>query len=183
MFVIDWIWGVLNYLGLLQKKATIVMLGLDNAGKSTLLHKIKYAHLTSLPPTERALLEELVVGNVKFSAWDLGGHEIIRAAWREYYVQADVIVFVIDSSDTNRIEEAKEELHEIIHDENLTNRIILILGNKIDLVNSLSREQLIEMLDIQSFLNESPKAQIFSTSVITGTGIQQAFQWAASLIQ
>jgi len=72
------------------------------------LHKLKYGIIRSVIPTQRAKLEELDFGSVHFRAWDVGGHAQVRDMWAEYYVHADAIVFVIDSADRDRLQEAKK---------------------------------------------------------------------------
>ena len=85
-FIFDWVKGVLFYLGFLKKNATLVVLGLDNAGKTTLLYKLKNGTINTFSPTERPQVDEIDLGNIRFKAWDLGGHDQVRNIWEKYFI-------------------------------------------------------------------------------------------------
>jgi len=174
MFLLDWLWTILYTLGFAKKHATILLLGLDNAGKTTLLHKLKYGSVHLVIPTQRAQSEEIIIGSLKLQAWDLGGHEQVRSLWQEYFFGADAIVFLVDSSDKDRIDEASLELSALLEDEHLKDVPFAVLGNKSDLP-SLSLPQLQAALKLQNVSGTS--VQMFSCSVINGTGYGDAFRW------
>ena len=109
MFLVDFFKNMLYSLGIWKKDAKIVFLGLDNAGKSTLLTVLKTGRVTQIDPTRYACSENLTINKVKMSAFDIGGHTAMRKMWREYFPKIDAIVYLVDAADPDRFEESKVE--------------------------------------------------------------------------
>ncbi|WP_411023115.1 ADP-ribosylation factor-like protein, partial [Salmonella sp. s51228] len=119
-----------------------MFLGLDNAGKTTLLHMLRDDKMGQHVPTTHPTKEELSLGGISFTTYDLGGHEQARVVWKQYFPAVDAIVFIVDAFDRNRFPEAKIELDSLLRDEQVANSPILILGNKIDRPGAASEEEI-----------------------------------------
>ena len=187
----DWLFGLLEWLGLRNKKGRLLLLGLDNAGKTTLLQCLKTGQVLQYDQTKSYHVEDLVIEKIRFQAFDLGGHELARQSWSDYYVDASAVVFIVDSADIARFNEAREQLESLLNDPALRGVPFLILGNKIDLPTAVgSADQLAQSLGIlnQTDINatsvppDQHPLRIFMCSVFKKTGYAQGFQWLAKFI-
>ena len=101
-----------------EKEARILVLGLDNAGKTTILYRLQVGTVVSAIPTIGFNVEAVTHNNVKFQVWDLrGGQTSIRSYWRCYYPNTQAIIYVVDSADAERLATTKEEFHAILAEE------------------------------------------------------------------
>ena len=192
MFIVDWFKGVLNWLGLAQKKGKILFLGLDNAGKTTLLHVLKEDRIGAHQPTLHPHSEDLVIDNIRFKTFDLGGHHAARALWQEYFSTIDGIVFLVDASDRSRFPESAEELHQIIDSAELAKVPIVVLGNKIDIPNAASEDDFRMAFNLQAHMCSGLKAnkdpnqrpiEVFMCSVLKRMGFREGFQWLGQFLE
>lgn len=176
--------GILALFGLIKEQRTLIIIGLDNAGKTTLLHKLRYGQVRSFVPTQRPTSEEITVGNVSFKAWDLGGHEAVRVLWQQYEMAADAIVFVIDSADRERLREARAELERTVSLTADSGVLIAVLANKQDRKAAMRAPELEAQLDLANITCAEPvpedghsRVRLFECSLVSGTGVMQPFEW------
>ena len=176
--------SVLGYLGLYNKKANLVFLGLDNAGKTTLLHMLKNDKYTQTKPTVHPCSEELKMGNIRFNTYDLGGHESARKIWKDYFPAVDGVIFLVDSSDPERFKEAKKELEEVCSTKELEKIPIAILGNKVDKNGAVQEYELKEALDIGGLQSKDTRPlELFMCSVTKKAGYSVALEWISKYLK
>jgi len=185
-WLLDWlkdqITSVLAALGLLNKEADIILIGLDNAGKTTLLNRLVRDVFEMYPPTERPKKDEFQLGGVHFRAWDLGGHEAVRQVWDDFLPTTGGVLFVVDSADADRLAECEEELNALAVDTQLYGVPMAVLFNKADLPYSLSDDELFTALSWEAIEGREGPVRAFRTSVLNGTGYSEALQWLAQYV-
>ncbi|MES1916237.1 MAG: hypothetical protein MHM6MM_008076, partial [Cercozoa sp. M6MM] len=151
-FLWNWFSSLFSAIGLdwvTQKSAKVLFLGLDNAGKSTLLNMLKTGNMATLKPTRYATSEEVSVGGCRFHAFDLGGHEAVRVLWEKYMMDTDAVVFLVDAADQPRLEEVRDELSVLLEkcgDERPVP--FCILANKMDLPDATDPDALRDYLGL-----------------------------------
>ncbi|KAF8701335.1 hypothetical protein HU200_033665 [Digitaria exilis] len=152
-----------------NREARILVLGLDNAGKTTILYRLQMGEVVSTIPTIGFNVETVQYNNIKFQVWDLGGQTSIRPYWRCYFPNTQAIIYVVDSSDTDRLVTAKEEFHAILEEDELKGAVVLVYANKQDLPGALDDAAVTESLELHKI--KSRQWAIFKTSAIKGEGL------------
>ncbi|EEB06414.1 ADP-ribosylation factor [Schizosaccharomyces japonicus yFS275] len=158
-----------------NKEMRILMLGLDAAGKTTILYKLKLNQSVTTIPTVGFNVETVSYKNVKFNVWDVGGQDKIRPLWRHYFTGTKGLIFVVDAADRSRLEEARTELHRIISDREMKDALLLVFANKQDLPDALSPAQITEVLQLTSLKNRLWSVQ--PTCALTGDGLLEGLGW------
>jgi ADP-ribosylation factor 1/2 len=162
-------------LGISSPEVRVLILGLDAAGKTTVLYQLKLGEIVTTIPTIGFNVETVTHKNIDLVLWDVGGRDKIRPLYKHYFKDTKALVFVIDSNDRERIHEAQEELFKILSEDELKESTVLILANKKDLDNALSIEEIKEKLKFDEI--KQIKKNIFGTVATKNIGINDAFNW------
>lgn len=159
-----------------KKELRVIMLGLDCAGKTTLLYKLKNGEKPqSTAPTVGFNTESILFQKVKFNVWDVGGQDKIRPLWRHYYAGTQGLIFVVDSSDVNRIVEAGEELYKVIQDQDMSKVNVLVLANKQDVEGAMSVDEIKEKMKLNNIKDR--EWTIMPCCAVTGKGVNEGLKW------
>lgn len=187
-----WLRSVFDFFGLFPRNSKICFLGLDNAGKTTLLQMLKQDRVGCNKPTLYPQSEELIIHNIRFLTFDLGGHETARRIWRDYYASVNGIVFLVDAADRTRFAEAREELAHLMDDPSIGGVPIAVLGNKIDIAVAASEDEFRHALGLPHHMTcgkDSTVVQkacrpveVFMCSVTRRMGFAEAFTWLSSFV-
>ncbi|XP_027023551.2 ADP-ribosylation factor 4-like [Tachysurus fulvidraco] len=166
-----------------KRQRRLLMVGLDSAGKTTVLYKLKLGKAAATIPTYGFNVETVEHKNISFCVWDVGGQKTIRLIWRHYYENyPDTmgIIFVVDSSDRERIQEAALELQMMLEEVALRDVAVLVLANKQDLPNVMPVHEMTEKLRLDT-IKRIPWF-IQSTCATNGTGLYEGLDWMADQI-
>lgn len=170
--------GLLSYLKKMRKDnkdAKLLVLGLDNAGKTTILKSLSDEDLKNIKPTEGFNIKNLAMEGINLSVWDLGGQKALREYWSNYYDNTDSLIFVVDSADEKRLKEAGEELINLLKEPKLHKVPVLVFANKQDLVHALGPHEISEHLNLESIKDR--KWTIISSSAKTREGLTEGLDW------
>jgi len=154
------------------------MVGLDAAGKTTILYKLKLGEVVTTIPTIGFNVETVEYKNINFTVWDVGGQDKIRPLWRHYFTNTQGLIFVVDSNDKERIEEAASELTKMVNEDELKDAVILIFANKQDLPNAFNVSDLTEKLGLQSYRGR--KWYVQATVATQGIGLYEGLDWLSN---
>ncbi|XP_073326225.1 uncharacterized protein [Pagrus major] len=157
----------------------ILMVGLDAAGKTTLLYRLKLAEVVTTIPTIGFNVETVEYKNISFTVWDVGGQTIIRPLWRHYYTNTQGLIFVVDSNDPERIKEAADELHRMLGEEELRGVALLVFANKQDLPRAMSVSDITEALGLSGV---SQPWFVQASCAVSGTGLVEGLDWLSDRI-
>ena len=162
-----------------KKDLDISVVGLQNAGKTTLMNAISGDYDMDTMPTVGFNLRHMQKGKVNLNIWDLGGQKQFRESWEKYCRTSDVIIFVVDSADFASIDLARKELHDLLSCPSLEGIPLLILGNKNDLEHARTEEQMVEQMQLKKI--EKRKIAIYSISAKKRVNIDVALKWLSEI--
>ncbi|XP_075053141.1 ADP-ribosylation factor-like protein 13B [Mixophyes fleayi] len=171
------------------RKVTLVMVGLDNAGKTATVKGIQGESPQDVAPTVGFSKADVRQGRFDITIFDLGGGKQIRGIWKNYYAESYGVVFVIDSSDVERMEETKETVAEVLRHPRIAGKPVLVLANKQDREGAMAEADIIEFLSLEKLVNEHKcLCQIEPCSAILGYGkknnthIRKGLNWLLEVI-
>ncbi|KAJ6831889.1 ADP-ribosylation factor [Iris pallida] len=159
-----------------EKEMRILMVGLDNSGKTTVVLKINGEDTSVISPTLGFNIKTLTYNNYSLNIWDVGGQKTIRSYWRNYFEQTDGLVWVVDSSDIRRMDDCRMVLHSLLKEERLSGASLLILANKQDIQGALKPEEITKLLNLEG-LDRTRHWQLVGCSAYTGEGLLEGFDW------
>jgi ADP-ribosylation factor protein 1 len=160
------------------KEMRTLMVGLDAAGKTTILYKLKLGEVVTTIPTIGFNVETVEYKKVKFTVWDVGGQDKIRTLWRHYYQNTQALIFVVDSNDKGRVEDARSELHKMLSEDELREAIVLVFANKQDLPHAMSAAEITDQLGLHTL--RSRRWYIQACCATTGDGLYEGLDWLSN---
>jgi ADP-ribosylation factor 1/2 len=191
-----------------KKEMRILMVGLDAAGKTTILYKLKLGEgelcvgiwveafqsvqlLTNVSfpvlvvttiPTIGFNVETVEYKNISFTVWDVGGQDKIRPLWRHYYQNTQGLIFVVDSNDSDRIDAARDELHRMLNEDELRDAVLLVFANKQDLPNAMSAAEMTDKLGLHGLRPSYRQWYIQACCATTGDGLYEGLDWLSATL-
>ncbi|NXJ75367.1 ARF4 factor, partial [Trogon melanurus] len=155
-----------------------ILVGLDAAGKTTILYKLKLGEIVTTIPTIGFNVETVEYKNICFTVWDVGGQDKIRPLWRHYFQNTQGLIFVVDSNDRERIQEAAAELQKMLQEDELQDAVLLLFANKQDLPNAMAISEMTDKLGLQSLRSRTWYVQ--ATCATQGTGLYEGLDWLSN---
>jgi len=165
-----------------------IQVGLDAAGKTTILFKLKLGDVVTTIPTVGFNVETVEYKNISFTVWDVGGQDKIRPLWRHYYQNTQAIIFVVDSNDRERIDDsrdyensAKDELHRMLAEDELREAVLLVFANKQDLPGAMKVQEVTDRLGLNKIRNRQWFIQ--GSSAPNGDGLYEGLDWLTQVLE
>ena len=165
---------ILDFFSRSRNNFKIIILGIQNAGKTTILYRLSIGQLVKTTPTIGSNVEEISYNNIKLQAWDLGGQQSTRSVWDVYFVNTDAIIYVIDTHDET-YDDSKTQFYKLLSNEALKNAVILIYANKQDLPGAKNVAEIIQIYELDTIKDHIWHIQPCSAQ--TGEGLITGMKW------
>ncbi|RKF60191.1 ADP-ribosylation factor-like protein 1 [Erysiphe neolycopersici] len=153
----------------------------DNAGKTTLLYRLKIGEVVTTIPTIGFNVESITFKNLNFNVWDLGGQTSIRPYWRCYYSNTAAVIFVIDSTDIDRLGTASDELAAMLNEDELKDAALLVFANKQDQPGAKGAGEISEALKLGELRDRN--WSIVACSAVDGSGVDEGMDWLVETVR
>ncbi|MCJ1437453.1 hypothetical protein MMC27_006840 [Xylographa pallens] len=167
--------SVLRKARLKDKEMRILMLGLDNAGKTTIVKRIMNEDITTVSPTLGFIIKTVDYEGYKLNIWDVGGQKTLRSYWRNYFEKTDALIWVVDATDRIRINDCKDELAGLLLEERLMGASLLVFSNKTDIEECMTDQEIRQGLQLD--LVKTHRWTIIQCSARTGKNLQEGLRW------
>ncbi|KAJ5332751.1 Small GTPase superfamily ARF/SAR type [Penicillium brevicompactum] len=183
--------SILRKARLKDKEMRILMLGLDNAGKTTIVKRIMNEDVTTVSPTLGFIIKTIDFMGYKLNIWDVGGQKTLRSYWKNYFEKTDTLVWVVDATDRLRVDDCRQELSGLLLEEvrpptrqsrrqlttlqRLMGASLLVFLNKTDVEHCMSEQEVRQRLDLDSI--KTHKWTILPCSAMTGTNLNGGLEW------
>ncbi|XP_075056664.1 ADP-ribosylation factor-like protein 14 [Mixophyes fleayi] len=165
------------------KQARILLLGLDAAGKSTVLYKFKFKEPFSTIPTVGFNVEMIQTEkHLQLTIWDIGGQQKLRSFWCYYFENTDGLVYVVDSTNKQTLEEAKKEFQFILQNELIKNVPVVVLANKQDLPGALNADELTRKFNMKKHCSDRDW-YVQPCCAISGQGLAEGFNKVTEFVK
>lgn len=164
-----------------SRKYKTLVLGLNNAGKTSILYALQLGKLVPTQPTLGSNCEELTWGNVSFIAWDLGGQELLRHSWSLFYSNTDAVIFVVDSADPGTFPLVATEMHRALSHPDLANACVLVFANKQDLTTAVAPVDVAKALGLDRLT--ARHWTILGCSAASQEGLRVGLAWIADHVK
>ncbi|KAH7389849.1 ADP-ribosylation factor family-domain-containing protein [Pyrenochaeta sp. MPI-SDFR-AT-0127] len=187
--------SILRKARLKDKEMRILMLGLDNAGKTTIVKKIMNEDVNSVSPTLGFIIKTIEYDGYKLNIWDVGGQKTLRTYWKNYFEKTDTLIWVVDATDRERMDDCGQELAGLLQEERLSGASLLVFKNKSDVAGAMTEDEVRRVGDmlragcranatnsnrVQGLQLDAIKTHhwtIMTCSAMTGLNLQQGLEW------
>ncbi|QPC74294.1 hypothetical protein HYE68_005046 [Fusarium pseudograminearum] len=167
--------SILRKARLKDKEMRILMLGLDNAGKTTIVKKLMGEDVNTVSPTLGFIIKTIdYLGYGDFSG-DVGGQKTLRSYWRNYFEKTDALIWVVDATDRLRIQDCRDELQGLLLEERLAGASLLVFANKTDVEGCMTEAEILSELQLESI--RTHRWNILPCSAMTGSNLEEGLSW------
>lgn len=160
----------------------VIMVGLDGAGKTTILYKLKLGEVVCTLPTVGFNVETVQYKNINCNVWDIGGQDKIRPLWRFYFANTNAIIFVIDSNDPARVDIARDEVWRLLNNDLLKKADLLVYANKQDMPQAMSVSDVTEKLGLRN-IRDGRQWFVQPTCATSGDGLYDGLDWLTTMMR
>ncbi|KAL4956784.1 ADP-ribosylation factor family-domain-containing protein [Aspergillus filifer] len=167
--------SILRKARLKDKEMRILMLGLDNAGKTTIVKQIMREDVTTVSPTLGFIIKTIDFDGYQLNIWDVGGQKTLRSYWKNYFEKTDTLVWVVDATDRLRVEDCRDELAGLLLEERLMGASLLVFLNKTDVEGCMTQDEVRQNLQLDAI--KTHKWTILPCSAITGKNLHEGLDW------